>query len=67
MIKQKWFTLSESGIGTHKQGFAGMMTKEEAEKLGRHSCNQNGQIYVGTYLSSEIHIEEDKLRKILYK
>jgi len=65
-MKEKWYTLAHSNIGTHKMQFKEPIDYEIAVKMGEDYCNKNNLIYVGTYHSCAIDGKEIDLRKVIY-
>jgi hypothetical protein len=57
-----WYTLAVSRNATYKMGFKDEMTRQEAINLGKNYCTENNVIYVGTFNSSNIDEEEEKLK-----
>lgn len=66
-MKEKWYTLAVSNIGTHKMQFKEFMDYEIAVEMGKDYCNNNnGLTYSGTFHSCAIDGAEIDLRKLIY-
>lgn len=57
-----WYTLAVSQNATYKMALKEEMTRQEAIILGKNYCKQNNVMYVGTFNSSDIHNEAEKLK-----
>lgn len=61
-MKDVWYTLAVSDIGTHKMRFKEEMTEEKAIEIGMKYCVENGLEYKGTYSPWTIDYKESELR-----
>jgi hypothetical protein len=53
-MKDKYITLYKASYGVVQGRLKEEMTFEEAEKVGKEYCQQQGFEYVGTYTESEV-------------
>jgi hypothetical protein len=65
-MKDIWYTLAVSEMGTHKMRIREKMTKKNAEELAVKYCKENGLEYRGTFSPFMIDYEEAELRKEIY-
>jgi hypothetical protein len=61
-MKDIWYTLAVSKIGTHKMRFKEEMTRVAATEIGIKYCNEHGLEYKGTFSPHIIDDAEVELR-----
>lgn len=65
-MKETWYTLAVSDIGTHKMRFKDRMEHQKAVALGQSHCDEKGYTYIGTFDAYSIDTEELLLRSHMY-